>query len=171
MSAAESWALLGTVGDTVGGLANLVTMGFVIAGFFWGRAELKRWRQQHAEEVRADAARTVYRTAHELLTEARLLRLASGYAGDDGKIRQHKQRLNELAERGRAAIADARLVLGESVVDALHSLTAATDRAVSFGDRRDRPESREVDRELDRVSSALLEVLRPYATLTKGAKE
>lgn len=55
------WSTWGTIGDAFGGCANFITLGVVIYGAFWARKEVRRARSIHKHQLRADAARQIFR--------------------------------------------------------------------------------------------------------------
>lgn len=62
----DLWAFRGTVGDTLGGFSNLVTMLVVLYGANWARREVRRARQLLAHETQVASARDLWRATSGL---------------------------------------------------------------------------------------------------------
>lgn len=156
----------GTVGDAVGGLANGVTMIFVIVGFSWAKNEVHRNRTQHADEVRAAAAREIYRAVHAMLTDVLRYRGMTNVVTPAAKREALKSEIDLQMPVLRQAIADASLIFGDDLKTLIHRLVAAADLALAMSPHESLEKARTLDTELTEVRQALLDYLQPIATLS-----
>lgn len=166
-------ACSGQVGDTLGGISNFVTMIVVVISALYAFREVERGRRLHSEEVRADAAREVWRAAYGL---SRDLHNLLGHIKPVHKMQEVEIYVQDLRNSFvvfRDALADASMFFDPAVIDGLAALLAIRDRVdiVVNGKRKGSEDLDEVDRcmnDLAVCGERVRELLRPHATLTSA---
>lgn len=170
----EQWAEWGTIGDTFGGLANLITL-FVVL-FVTLRAlprELERIRAEHRLQAHAEAASRIWMASFAFVTHLRAFTNAfhSSSTFQDA-LQRRMELLTPAANEFLSMMGLARLHFDKSVSDALMALWMA--RAELLADITMQQQTGDTDaykrifggeaaKKLDALQENVLNILRPYA--------
>ncbi len=159
----------GTVGDTIGGISNLFTMLIALGALFFARNEVRRARALHAAEVRADAARSVWRTAHAYARDTVAVlkmavdedRKAPAFAHFHGAFRASMLAFQDVS-------ADGTLFFEQDIHEVLLKLALECGKAAELLNEKS-PDKKLLAEQGQRVwlcALSLKDLIRPHAILT-----
>ncbi|MFT3714018.1 MAG: hypothetical protein QM817_40675 [Archangium sp.] len=169
----DFWAICGTVGDAFGGIANFVTMGVVIYGAIWARNEVRRNREQHHAEVRADVARKVWQAVFAITRS-----LSSALDGFKKNVDVEPFQKRTLLVRDGLLLlvdhtADSSMFLTLEITNALQRFVDCATDASSFmsecleANRHDVAKAEEFRVAIQARSGEVLALLSPVAQMTE----
>lgn len=158
------WATWGTIGDTFGGLANLITMMLAAGGFWFAWNEVHRARRQHADEVRAAVAREMFRSATFVLlhVKAALDKLSADPTQD---LSSERKELDSFAPIIVNVLSDAQLIFDGRPQDLVNRLVDLTADVVTLTKNFNAEKLRSLELETQEVLNGLKDCLGPIATL------
>jgi hypothetical protein len=168
-SDSEGWARAGVFGDAIGGISNFISMIVIAITAIYATHEVSRIRKESADEVRADAARQIWRATFGLGRDMRnLFKLVINGTPGAALMQTAQNRLEASYLQFRDALSDAELFFGPEVVGPIEEIGAFREHVFSVATNLQASSPEELEKasaELDLKLRAVEKTLRPYAAL------